>query len=101
MFDPTSRYINLENSSMIITDAAGATRVLVYKRRRLIPSADRLTTLVEHTVLEGERLDNITARYVGDPTLFWRVCDANVVLQPAELEVVGCIVRIALPQVGG
>lgn len=101
MFDPTSRYSNLENGSMIITDAAGTTRVLVYKRRRLIPPAERLTTLVEHTVLEGERLDNITARYVGEPTLFWRVCDANIVLQPAELEVVGRIVRIALPQVGG
>jgi hypothetical protein len=53
--------------------------------------------LVEHTVVQGERLDNITARYLGDPTQFWQVCDANGVLEPAELEQLGRTVRIALP----
>jgi hypothetical protein len=52
---------------------------------------------VEHTVTQGERLDHLTARYLGDPTLFWRVCDANGALHPLELEELGRVVRIALP----
>ena len=27
--------------------------------------------------MQGERLDNVAAQYLGDPTLFWRLCDAN------------------------
>lgn len=99
MFEPTSRYYNLENVTMDLTDADGNPRVLVYKRRRFIPAADGLTTLVEHTFAQSERLDNITARYLGDPTQFWRLCDANVVLQPTALEEIGRTIRIALPGV--
>lgn len=99
MFEPTSRYYNSENATLSITDADGNPRILVYKRRRFIPTTDGLTTLVEHTFSQGERLDNITSRYLGDPTQFWRICDANVVLQPTELEEIGRTIRIALPNV--
>ncbi|RPI88962.1 MAG: LysM domain-containing protein, partial [Planctomycetaceae bacterium] len=52
-----------------------------------------------HLVTEGDRLDNITARYLGDPTQFWRVCDANLVLLPDELsDEPGESIRIALPR---
>ena len=57
-----------------------------------------MVTLVEHMVTRGDRLDLITARYIGDPTQFWRVCDANDVLRPDELtQEVGFRIRIALP----
>lgn len=52
----------------------------------------------EHAVTQGERLDNINARYLGDPEQFWRLCDANGVLHPRELEEVGRILRITLPE---
>jgi hypothetical protein len=52
--------------------------------------------MVEHRVSEGERLDNLTARYTGDPTQFWMLCDANEVLRPSELEAVGRVVRILM-----
>ena len=32
----------------------------------------------------GRAARNITARYLGDPTQFWRVCDANDVLDPTS-----------------
>jgi len=99
MFEPTSRYYNVEAVKKTVTDADGQPRVIAHIRRRLIASADGTTTLVEHTVVQGERLDNITARYLGDPTQFWRVCDANNVLSPAELEEIGRVIRIALPHV--
>lgn len=99
MFDKTSRYFNLETTTMSVPDPEDETREVRYVRRRLIPSSESLTTLVEHTVAQGERLDNITARYLGDPTQFWRVCDANDVLQPEELEETGRVIDIALPNI--
>jgi hypothetical protein len=98
MFDPTSRYYGIETARLTVTDEDGQSRLIAYKRRRFIPPADGQTTLLEHTVSQGERLDQLTARYLGDPTQFWRVCDANNVLQPIELEASGRVVKIALPQ---
>ena len=99
MFDPTSRYYKIESATVTVTDSEAVSRVIRYLRPRFIPSAEDMTTLVEHTVTQGERLDNITARYLGDPTQFWRVCDVNNVLRPAELEEIGRVIEIALPHV--
>lgn len=99
MFDTNSRYFNLETATINVPDEKEGTREIRYVRRRIIPSAENQTTLVEHTVGQGERLDQITARYIGDPTQFWRVCDANNVLQPEELEETGRVIKIALPGV--
>lgn len=99
MFDPTSRYFNLETKTINVPDSEDGTREIRYVRRRTIPSAESLTTLVEHTVAQGERLDQTTARYLGDPTQFWRVCDANNVLQPEELEETGRVIKIAMPNI--
>jgi hypothetical protein len=71
---------------------------IVFVRRRFIPPPERFALLQEHTVVEGERLDNITARYIGDPEQFWRICDANAVIAPEELEAVGRTIRITLPE---
>jgi len=97
MFEPTSRYAGIADATFTKLDEDERPLAIVYKRRRFVPSDESSTTLVEHTVSQGERLDNITARYLGDSTLFWKVCDANGVLQPAELEELGRAVRIALP----
>ena len=97
MFEPTSRYVRIADATLTVLDEDGRPRVIVYKRRRFVPAGDGSTTLVEHTAAQGERLDNITARYLGDPTQFWQLCDANGVLEPAELEELGRTVRIALP----
>jgi hypothetical protein len=99
MFDPSSRYYNLETVKLEVADSDGKPRVIAYKRRRFIPPADGQTTLVEHTVTQGERLDNITARYLGDPLQFWRLCDANGALDPEELtDETGRTIAITMPQ---
>jgi hypothetical protein len=99
MFEPTSRYYSIETVKMTVTDRNGQARVIAYKRRRFIPSLEGTVTIVEHLVTEGDRLDNITARYLGDPVQFWRVCDANLVLLPDELtDDLGEAIRIALPR---
>jgi len=97
MFEPTSRYYNIETVKITVGGDEGP-RVISYKRRRFVPSGETMTTLGEHTVSQGDRLDNLAARYVGDPEQFWRICDANDVLRPEELtEEIGWIIKIGLP----
>jgi hypothetical protein len=99
MFDPTSRYYNIEVATLKAIDRDGVRREVRYVKRRFIPPRDGATTMVEHTVMQGDRLDNITARYLGDPTQFWRVCDANNVLEPNALtDSVGNAIAIAMPK---
>jgi hypothetical protein len=97
MFETNSRYYKIKEATITFKDSEGGERNIVYKRRRFIPPAEDTGTLVEHTVIQGERLDNITARYLGDPTQFWRVCDVNLILKPDELtDEIGGLIKIAL-----
>ncbi len=99
MFDSTSRYYNFETATLNMLDSEGNVREVKYIRRRFIPRQSDETTLVEHTIAEGDRLDNVTAKYLGDPLQFWRVCDANNAMNATELtEEVGTVVHITLPQ---
>jgi len=97
MFEATSRYYDIENAKTTLTSADGTKRDVAYKRRRFIPPPTNLSTVLEHAVTQGERLDLIAATYLEDPTQFWRVCDANMVMHPAELEQVGRTILIAVP----
>ena len=99
MFDTTSRYFTIATTKISVPDPDDGTREIRYVKRRIIPPSEGMTTLVEHTVAQGERLDVITARYLGDPTQFWRVCDANNVLLPEELEETGRVIKIAMPNI--
>jgi lipopolysaccharide/colanic/teichoic acid biosynthesis glycosyltransferase len=95
LFAPTSRYYGLDTASL----TAGDGRPIIYIVRRFVPSADKFQLLQFHTVTQDERLDNVTARYLGDPELFWRLADANSAMRPEELvEKVGRKLRITLPQ---
>lgn len=80
-FSSTSRYYGVPTTTM--TDGKGET--IAYIRRRFVPQPDKFFTLQEHTVKEGERLDNITNQYYGDPERFWQLCDANNAMLPDEL----------------
>lgn len=94
MFPENSRYQNTEKAEF--KDAEG--KIIVYLRRRFVPPAERFDLLQEHVVTEGERLDNVTAQYLGDPELFWRVADANNAMHPDELMTIGRRLRITLPE---
>ena len=96
MFEKTSRYATCETASLNVTDPDGTSREIRYAKRRFIPPADDMSVLIEHTVDQGERLDNITAKYLGDPTQFWRLCDANNVMNPGDLEKTGQTIKITM-----
>ena len=94
-FPPTSRYHGIETVTLKSEDG----RTIVYLRRRFVPSPERFAPWQEHVVSEGERLDNVTAKYLGDPEAFWRIADANAAMRPEELtETIGRRLRITMPE---
>jgi hypothetical protein len=95
VFEPTSRYYALETVTTTFPDG----RVATYKRRRFAPHSESMRLLQEAFVGQGERLDLITARTLGDPEQFWRICDANEALDPSSLTgVPGRALRIPIPE---
>lgn len=95
LFPMSSRYYGIATSTLTTPDG----RLVVYLQRRFLPQPESLALMQEHVVTQGERLDNITAHYLGDPEQFWQLCDANRAMRPDELtETLGRRLRITLPQ---
>ncbi len=95
-FAPNSRYHGIPTRTL--TRPGGTT--VVYLSRRFVPSPERFSLLQEHVVVEGDRLDNLAARYLGDPEMFWRLADANNAMRPealTEVDEIGRRLRITLP----
>lgn len=100
MFDPQSRYYGLDDATLTEQDDDGTSRLVVYKRRRFLPRPETMSALARYTVKDGDRLDNVTAAYLRDPLQFWRVCDANLTFDPADLVAQpGRVLTIAIPKV--
>ena len=95
LFTATSRYYGIDTETITTVDR----KTIIYLQRRFVPSPTLFQLIQEHTVTQDERLDNIAAKYLGDPELFWRIADANGAMRPEELvETVGRRLRITLPQ---
>jgi len=95
MFDSTSRYARLP---LITINRADGTPV-AYVSRRFLPVGSTLPLLAEIQVNSSDRPDVLAFRTLGDPTVFWRIADANDVMDPDELvDEPGEIIRIPVPQ---
>ncbi len=95
LFSISSRYYGIDTVTLGLAQG----KTVVYLRRRFVPPPERFQLLQEHTVTQGERLDHIAARYLGDPERFWQICDANNAMRPEELtETIGRKLRITLPE---
>jgi hypothetical protein len=93
-FPPNSRY----HLIAVATYTPPSGPPVAYLQRRFVPPAERLAAIQTHMIVQGDRLDNLAARYLGDPELFWRLCDANNAIRPDELiETIGRHLRITLP----
>ncbi|WP_228544175.1 hypothetical protein [Micromonospora sp. S-DT3-3-22] len=92
---PDSRYAAV-GTTVTVDPETG--QEIVHLRRRFVPPAERLATAGWEPVADGDRVDLLAARTVGDPTAFWQLCDANGVFDPAELTRPGQVVRVALPE---
>jgi len=94
LFAPTSRYFAIDTLAYVTPQGT----TIVYIQRRFLPPSEHFQLIQQHIVTQGERLDNIAAQYLGDPTLFWRLCDANNAMKPDELtEQIGRTIHITLP----
>lgn len=91
MFFPGSRYLNA--GTYTVTTSSGA--VVAVTR---LPQPRSAPLLGYHRRLQGQRLDLIANRYVGDPTGFWQLCDANGSVVPDAL---ASHALIAIPGKGG
>jgi hypothetical protein len=95
MFEPSSRYASLRNLTLTLPDG----REVVYKERRFLPQGEELPAQGSVTVRHGDRLDLVAARAIGDPLLFWRLCDAGNVMNPlVDTCVPGRVFRVPRPQ---
>lgn len=94
-FDASSRYNGLPLA--VLRSRPGEPGV-AYVTRRFMPGRSRISIAAEHLVRGGERPDTLAALHLADPLLYWRIADANAVIDPFELtDTVGVRVAIPLP----
>ena len=91
--NPSSRYYGDGVEQMTAPDGT----VMAYLSRRIIPQASMYPQTQNYSVVAGDRLDNLAARFLGDPILFWMICDANGARDPQELTATpGTVIQIPL-----
>ena len=78
MFDPKSRYANIQTYPVV--DRRGRTVQVV----PATPAPDA-KVIGYHALKQGQRLDHLAAKYLKDPAGFWRICEANDVMQAEML----------------
>jgi hypothetical protein len=78
MFASNSRYFALTTYTVKTADGR-----VVTATRLPLPRTAPLAGF--HPRVQGDRLDLLAARYLNDPTAFWRLCDANNVPVPDAL----------------
>jgi len=95
LFGANSRYYGIDTATL---ERPGKPP-LAYLLRRFLPQSSAFQTIQYHTVMQGERLDNLSAQFLGDATPFWRLADANDAMRAEELtETVGRKIRVTLPE---
>ncbi|MBI3529352.1 MAG: Base plate wedge protein 53 [Betaproteobacteria bacterium] len=94
-FVPQSRYNGVPLS---VLQLRPDTPRQVYVLRRFIPTPSTLAIAERHAVSALDRPDLLGAKHFGDPLLYWRIADANAVVDPNELtDTLGRRVDIPLP----
>lgn len=96
-FPTDSRY----HASATLQYNAPNGQAITYLARRFVPQpgSPNFATIAKHTVKQGDRLDLIAAKYLGDPLLSWLLCDANGAIRPADLvKTLGTVLNITMPQ---
>ena len=96
-FPTDSRYYRFSTQQYIAPDGT----VITYLARRFVPQpgAPNFATVAQHTVARADRLDLIAAKYLGDPLMYWLLCDANGAIVPNDLlSTPGRVLAITTPQ---
>lgn len=78
MFDDNSRYKGLKTYER--TNRQGRPVATVP-----VPAAPAEKFRGYHHRIQGQRLDHMAYRYLGNPAGFWRICEQNDVMLPEAL----------------
>jgi nucleoid-associated protein YgaU len=78
---PSSRYYGTQTLPFKPPDGTP----VMYLARRIVPQPAIYTATHPYVIVDGDRLDNLAARFLGDPLLYWMICDANGATDPDEL----------------
>lgn len=78
---PNSRYYGAQIEQLTRADGT----VVRYLARRIIPQPGSYTSTTTYVLVAGDRLDNLAQTFLGDPALYWMICDANGATDPDEL----------------
>jgi hypothetical protein len=91
--NPNSRYYGFSVEFFTRPDGVQ----VAYLQRRIIPQPSIYTQTQNYVIVDGDRTDNLSAKYLGDPCLYWTICDVNVASDPDELTTqVGSTIQIPL-----
>ena len=94
-FVPQSRYLGVK---LAVLQRRSDEPALVYVKRRFIPQPSTIAVAVRHAVQALDRPDLLGAKYFAEPLLYWRIADANAVVDPHDLtDTLGRRVAIPLP----
>ena len=85
MFDSNSRYYDPKILDATYTLPDG--RKVAYRPLRTVPQLDDIVIQSEVESAINERLDRLASRTLGDAEQSWRICDANVVIDPLTVDV--------------
>ncbi|MDI3255764.1 MAG: LysM peptidoglycan-binding domain-containing protein [Bacillota bacterium] len=76
-----SRYYGAEVKALTLANGTP----VKYLARRILPQPGIYTSIQNYVVVDGDRLDNLASKFLGDPTLWWVICDVNGTSDPDEL----------------
>lgn len=92
---PGSRYAAVGTGIFTTSDG----RDISYLLRRFPSDPAHLATIGFATVTEGDRPDLLAHRHLGDSTSWWRIADAHLLFDPAQLTAEpGSLIRLTLPE---
>jgi len=78
VFEPPSRYLGVE--TYVVADRRGREVEVV-----AVPEAPAQVLAGIHLLRQGERIDHLAFRYLGDAVLWWRIAELNDAMAPAAL----------------
>jgi hypothetical protein len=81
-YPPNSRYAS---TPVITHDPGDGTPPMAHLARRLCPAPGRFSDIRVVVVVDTDRRDTLASSQLGDPELWWRLADANGVIDPRDL----------------
>jgi len=81
MIAADSRYA----SAPLLTHMAANGEQLIYLTPRILPWPESYAPVALHRVSDSDRLDLLAWKSLGNPTLSWRIADANRATHPGAL----------------